>query len=73
MKNKKLLWKLCVAAVACIIVITYTPLVIPSGRSIPFFLYMPYTLWITILLTIALVVLTYLGGMVIPHDEEDEQ
>lgn len=72
MRKSKFKWNLCVLTVVCIIVMTYSPLVILPGKITPFFFGLPYTLWITILLTIVLVVLTYIGGKVIPHDEEDE-
>jgi hypothetical protein len=72
MKKEKYIWILCVAAVITIVLITYTPLIIPAGQSEPFFMSLPYTLWITILLTIVLVVLTYLGGKVIEHEKEND-
>jgi cytochrome c biogenesis factor len=72
MKNNKFLWRSCVVAVALIIVATYSPLVMKVGKIEPFFMGMPYTLWLSILLTVLLVVLVYIGGMAMPNDEEGE-
>ena len=71
MKNKKLIWKLCVAAVIVIILITYSPLITPEGKYTPSFLHLPYSLWTTILLAFILVALTYIGGRALPDNEED--
>jgi len=73
MKYNKLLWQLCVAAVILIIVVTFSPLIIAPGKIDPSVLGMPFTLWTSIITTIALVVLTYLGGRVSPNDEEESK
>ena len=73
MKNNKLIWRSCVIAVMVIIVIILSPLVSKSGKTFPFLFGLPYTLWLSILLTFLLVVLTYIGGLVIPKDEEGEE
>lgn len=70
--KKKRYWYGCVAAVLTIIIITFTPVVIPAGKSEPYFLDMPYSLWLTFLLTLALVGFTFVGGRVLPQDKEDE-
>lgn len=70
MKKKKLIWRLCIVAVFIIIIFTFSPLVIAKGKIEPFLFGMPYTLWITILLTIILVVITFIGGKVLPDEEE---
>lgn len=72
MKQKKLIWNLCVAAVLLIIVIAFSPLVIDPGKIRPFLFGLPYTLWMGIILTIALVVITLIGGNAITNDEEDQ-
>ncbi|MDZ7723698.1 MAG: hypothetical protein U5R06_13075 [candidate division KSB1 bacterium] len=71
MKNKRY-WMMCVAAVIVIVVLTFTPVVIPAGQSDPFFLNMPYSLWLSFFLTLALVGLTFLGSRVLPYEQEDE-
>ena len=73
MKYNKRLWNLYVAAVILIIAITFSPLIIAPGKIDPSVLGMPFTLWTTILTTIALVVLTYLGSRVSPNDEEESK
>ncbi len=72
LKPNPKIWKVCVIAVICIVCITFTPLITPAGKSQPFLLSLPYTLWISVLLTLILVGLTWLGGHVLPHQKEDE-
>jgi len=73
MKNNKRIWQLCVAAVIFIIILTFSPLVIAQGKIQPFLFGLPYTLWIGILLTVALVIITLIAGNVLPNDEEGEK
>jgi Na+/melibiose symporter-like transporter len=64
-KNKnKLYWRVTVAVTAILILITFTPLVIAPGKTDPKLFSMPYTLWISILITILIVILTYIGGRI---------
>ena len=69
--KRKLYWRLCVTAVIVIIAATFSPLVIAPGKINPTLFGLPFTLWISILTTIALVVFTYIGGLVSPNDEEE--
>ena len=69
-KKQKLYWRITAAAAVTLIAITFTPLVIAPGRINPKLLSMPYTLWMSILITIILVVLTYIGGRIYLRDEE---
>jgi len=73
MKNKKLIWKICVAAVLLIIILTFSPLVIAHGKTDPFLFGLPYTLWVGMVLTIFLVIITLIGGNAITNDEEGKQ
>jgi hypothetical protein len=73
MKYNKLLWRICVAAVILIVAVTFSPAIIQPGKVHPSVLGLPFTLWTSILTTIALVVLTYLGGRVSPNDEEESK
>ncbi len=67
-------WRIYTALVFVLIVITFTPLNIPQGIYRPTVLGIPYTLWVSGLITIVLVFLTYLGSKVHPgKDEEEEQ
>ncbi len=70
MKRNKRIWQFCVAAVIVIIAITFSPLVIAPGKIQPFLFGLPYTLWIGIVLTIVLVVITLIAGNALPNDEE---
>ncbi len=73
MKYNKRLWNICVISVILIIAITFSPLIIYPGKINPSVFGLPFTLWISILTTIALVVLTYFGGRVSPNDEEESK
>ncbi len=70
--NKKQIWKLCVAAVVLIVIVTFSPLITGKGKIQPFLFGLPFTLWMGILLTICLVAITYIGGTVLPDEEEDQ-
>ncbi len=73
-KRKIRYWRICTALVVLLIIITYTPLIIPSGVYKPMVLGIPYTLWTSFLITAALVLITYVGSKVHPgKDEEEEQ
>ncbi|MDH3651608.1 MAG: hypothetical protein OEQ53_18130 [Saprospiraceae bacterium] len=65
-------WRVCKVLVCCLIVITFTPLVTPTNRSSPTFLHLPYTLWVGILLSVVLVMLTYLGSRFHPGLAQDQ-
>jgi len=73
MKYNKRLWRICVAAVIFIIAVTFSPLIIAPGKIAPSLMGIPFTLWTSIVTTIALVVLTYIGGRVSPNDEEESK
>ncbi|HER08441.1 MAG TPA: hypothetical protein ENO20_05975 [Bacteroides sp.] len=60
---KKYLWYLTIIAAAALIVITFTPLVIPFGKHTPAVFGFPRTLWTGILISVGLVVLTAIGAI----------
>lgn len=60
LKHKKILRYLLVGVAFILVVITFTPVILHPGKINPKFLSMPYTLWTSILITIVLVLLTYL-------------
>ncbi len=70
-KRKLNYWRICTLLVIILIIITYTPLIIPSGVYKPMILGIPYSLWTGFLITVALVVLTYIGSRV--HQESDNE
>jgi hypothetical protein len=73
-KRKTRYWRICTALVVLLVIITYTPLIIPGGVYKPMVLGIPYTLWTSFLITATLVLITYVGSKVHPgKDEEEEQ
>ncbi len=72
MKNKRpLYWRLCYLGVVVLCVLTFTPLVIPSGRFMPLVAGMPRTLWAGILIYIGLVLLTFIGTRIYGESNMD--
>jgi len=65
-------WRILRTAAIILSLLVFTPLVIPKGVYQPELLGIPYTLWTSFLITVALVVLTYLGTKVHRTDEEEE-
>jgi len=59
-KHKKILRYLLVGVALVLVAVTFTPVILHPGKIDPKFLSMPYTLWTSILITIVLVLLTYL-------------
>ncbi len=74
MKKKRLYWNISCIAALVLCIITFTPLVIPQGVSSPKLGGVPYSLWTSFIITVLLVVLTFIGTRVHPgmHKEEDE-
>ena len=72
MKRDKRYWIICVILVVGLIILAYTPLMLPNGVYKPTILGIPYSLWTSFLITVALVVLTYIGSKVHPGSDEGE-
>lgn len=70
-KNRKY-WRILRTAAIILCLLTFTPLVIPEGIYKPELLGIPYSLWTSYLITIALVVLTYFGTKVHRSAEDEE-
>jgi hypothetical protein len=70
-KNEKY-WRICIAIVLFLVVIGFTPLFIPAGIYKPMLLGIPYSLWMGFLVTLILVVLTYIGSRVHPGTDKIE-
>lgn len=73
MKDKKRkYWRILrtLAIILCLLV--FTPFVIPKGIFEPELFGVPFSLWTSFLITIALVFLTYLGTKVHRDTEEEE-
>ena len=71
--NKKTLWLFCCISAVVIVILGFTPLAIPENIYLPKFLGMPYALWVSMLLSVLLVVLTVLGTLVHPGNSKSEE
>lgn len=73
MTRPRLYWRLCYGAALLISGLTFTPLVIPIGTYQPTLAGLPYTLWVGLLITVVLVVLTYFATELYPvrNPQED--
>ena len=70
--RKKKYWRWCCIAVILLCILTFTPVIIPSGVYKPMLLGIPYTLWTGFLITVALVILTLIGTKVHPGMKDEE-
>ncbi|MEM6843286.1 MAG: hypothetical protein AAF944_17200 [Bacteroidota bacterium] len=68
----KTYWYICVAAAVLLSIITFTPLVIPAGVYEPMLFGIPYTLWVTFIIMILFVVITYIGTRVHPGRNDED-
>lgn len=71
--NKDFIWKLCCGFILLLIILTFTPVIIPAGVDSPYFMGMPYTLWAGILLSFLFLVVTVLGSLVHPGRDADKK
>ena len=60
-------------AVLVLVIITFTPLVIPYGIYKPELVGLPYSLWIGILISIVLVVLTFISTRIFLESESEDK
>lgn len=68
-KKKNTRWRITYIIAILLAMITFTPLVIPYNQFRPMIGNIPYTLWVGILVYIALVILTLIGTKVYPDKE----
>ena len=68
--KKRKYWRILRVLVIALCLLTFTPFVIPEGVYKPELFGIPYSLWTSFLITVALVFLTYLGTKV--HRGVDE-
>jgi multidrug efflux pump subunit AcrB len=61
-RQRKMYGKICIAAALAISVLAFSPLVLAKGRINPKYFGMPYVLWMSMLISALLVVLTWLAG-----------
>lgn len=73
MKNERpLYWRLCYLGAVVLCVLTFTPLVIPSGRFMPLVAGTPRALWAGILIYVGLVLLTFVATSIYGERDIDE-
>lgn len=72
-KKKRFYWWACVAGVAALSILTFTPVVSPPGEAGPFIAGIPRPLWGGILITVGLVILTAIGARVYPVSEKEQE
>ncbi|MBT34479.1 MAG: hypothetical protein CMO01_32850 [Thalassobius sp.] len=70
--NKQLYWRICQVTAVMLMVTTFTTVVIPPGTFAPSILGMPYTLWLGILVSIILVILTYFATRFHPDSQKTD-
>ena len=68
--NRSRLWTICRVAVLLIVILIFTPLVIPAHVSEPAFLGMPYTLWMGLVVSFLMLALTIFGSWVHPGRDQ---
>ena len=65
-------WKICVTLAVILSLITFTPLIMPAGVYQPELFGVPYTFWTSFLITVLLVLFTFIGTRVHPGRNSDE-
>jgi drug/metabolite transporter (DMT)-like permease len=68
--QRRLYWRICYLTVVVLSILVFTPLVIPAGTYRPMVGGVPYTLWVGILITFALLVLTYYATQYYPPADD---
>lgn len=69
--KRRLYWRICYLTVVGLSILAFTPLVIPAGTYRPMVGGIPYTLWIGILITVVVVVLTFYATQFYPPEEDE--
>ncbi|MCK4749610.1 MAG: hypothetical protein KAT15_21295 [Bacteroidales bacterium] len=70
--RKPKFYRLLILLALILSIITFTPLVMPYGRSEPTLFHLPFTLWTGLLVALLFVFLTWLSIRIHPGKEEDE-
>lgn len=73
---KPIIWRLCCLSVAALSILSFTPVVIPSGIIEPTIGNLPRTLWSGIIIAFAILALTLVGMFVhpdgFPHPADEQ-
>lgn len=67
---KRTVWIACRILFLCIVAIAFSSLVIPEGKPSPTMWGMPRTLWAGLLVSLAFILLTVVGALVINSDKK---
>ena len=67
---RKKIWRFTVVLVLVLMVLTFSPLVVPERVHHPYFMGIPYTMWMGFLETLLLLGLTYLATRVHPGRDD---
>lgn len=70
--NLKIAWRLIVICVLLCVLIQFSPWALEENKIDPYFLGVPFTLWLGILISVSIVILTALGGYVFSRLKSDE-
>jgi uncharacterized membrane protein len=70
-KRSNTYWISCGIVAVILVILTFTPLVIPYGVHTPALWGLPYSLWTAILISIAWVILTLIATRVHPGRESE--
>ena len=70
--NKQIYWRICQLSAVLLMLSTFTTFVIPPGTFAPSISGMPYSLWLGILISILLVVLTFIATKVHPDRKKTD-
>lgn len=67
-------WNICCGIAIILSLLTFTPFIIPQNVYEPRLMGVPYTLWTSFIITVMLVILTYIGTIVHPgvHKEDKD-
>ena len=66
-------WHICIILVFLLTALGLSPAVIPPGLFKPALLGFPYSLWMGMLVTICLVLMTFIGAIVHPGNKKDDK
>jgi hypothetical protein len=67
-----LVWRLCVIAAIALSALAFSPFILAPGVAEPSLAGVPWTLWTSILIAFALIVVTAVGAWTHPARDDDE-
>jgi hypothetical protein len=67
-QKKRLYWRICCSLAVLVCVVAFTPFVIPRETFLPQLFGWPFSLWMGMLIAVALVTLTLIGARIHPKE-----